>query len=126
MKKISLGRNVKFALILSVASLMGIKASQAVKVFCPLAQDLEEPTQLPEGAWEYKATSIGGGFIFSGRDIKLTLHPHALPEAFKLSSSLACRYHTTYTNVYLTIRTKDAAASKCNPDPTRRFFICPD
>lgn len=57
-------KSIKSAIILSVASLMGMQASEAVSVYCPDAGALHV-SQQPNGDWKYHGASIGGDFDFS-------------------------------------------------------------
>jgi hypothetical protein len=116
---------IKFALVLSVSSMMGLQASEAARVNCPTYESVVESEKI-EDHGTYKKYSYGvqtGG----DKEILLTGHRKNKPNpdvhysvrAFKTAESVGCKYiaQTSGHGWYdIMLQPKDGTAfANCTP-----------
>jgi hypothetical protein len=114
MKKISSRRNIKFALFLTTASILGAQGSHAIVptifVPCPQTKDIHPIKNIPNNHHQYTAKAVGEDYNGKKRSIIFTSHEsanrviwgkgHALG-AHKNDTELRCEYQTLQGHVSL-------------------------
>lgn len=133
MKRNLFGKNIRFALILSTASLISIQAGEAVDVYCPTSKELKlnKPKQLADGTWQYSVKSTGLPFTFTANDahkkeIQYWKLSFATVQVIPGHAALGCSYTVTYgTNDedVIMLTSQDEGVEYCMVEKSR-YFQC--
>ena len=70
-----LRKNIKFAMLLSFASMMGLEASQCVVVPCPSYESVLNSEKLVKNTYVYSVTSESKDITFSGSTERRAVRP---------------------------------------------------
>ena len=124
MKTISSAKSIKFALILSVASFMGMQASQATQVYCPAPKDLVQTHyDWHSGIGTYTGNSTPKKFTFKGQSFGSTPEWMVRGSTATAAAGARCDYEYNGTEV-LMLGADDAGAKRCQPVPNSNYFDC--
>jgi hypothetical protein len=117
MKRHIFGKNIQFALILSVSSFIGMQTVEGAQITCPKARELK-PVQQTNGTWKYEGVSPEKSFHFTqtfGTHEPIPLNINLAAVAGKLDDEVSCSYHPKIGYRLVVLETNDAAAKKCKP-----------
>lgn len=119
-------KKLKFAMLLSLVTVVGIQAGEARQVNCPHVADIGPPTQGTDGFLHYTATST---FIFKGSTTyPVTLKnatPYALMDTTPQGNRAVCSYNGQGGGAGLWLRADDVATQHCTPQGSGGYFDCP-
>lgn len=118
-------KKVKFAMLLSLVTVVGIQAGEAKRVYCPHVADIRPPTHGADGYYSYYAKST---FNFTGTTMgPVTLKSPQVPLAHSdyYGTKIHCGYDGLGESKGLLLSTDEVPAKqKCKAQSDKGYFDC--